>query len=78
PVSIYTDPRQEPQDLRRKTLAHVMSSIVEELDSLEKKETKTPEQRLPPPVEKIASGTPPQSKTHTAGAHPSVVSIYCY
>ncbi|XP_071541307.1 uncharacterized protein per isoform X1 [Panulirus ornatus] len=38
PVAIYKDPSKEPQEMRRRTLAHMMSSIVDQLDSMEKNE----------------------------------------
>nr|AWC08578.1 period isoform 1 [Homarus americanus] len=43
PVATYKDPSKEPQEMRRRTLAHMMSSIVDELDSMEKKGNTTTE-----------------------------------
>ncbi|XP_042864690.1 period circadian protein-like isoform X3 [Penaeus japonicus] len=54
PVATYRDPSKEPQEMRRRTLAHMMSSIVEELDNMEKKQS-TAEER-------IAEGQRPTSR----------------
>ncbi|KAG0718260.1 Period circadian protein [Chionoecetes opilio] len=42
PVAAYKDPSKGSQEMRRRTLANMMSSIVDELDNLEKRESQTP------------------------------------
>ncbi|XP_045105922.1 period circadian protein-like isoform X2 [Portunus trituberculatus] len=44
PVVAYKDPSKGSQEIRRRTLANMMSSIVDELDNLEKNETQVANQ----------------------------------
>ncbi|KAK4299765.1 hypothetical protein Pmani_027984 [Petrolisthes manimaculis] len=41
PVATYKDPSKGPQEMRRRTLAHMMSSFVDELDNMQKDEIST-------------------------------------
>ncbi|XP_069167823.1 period circadian protein isoform X3 [Procambarus clarkii] len=56
PVATYKDPSKAPQEMRRRTLAHMMSSIVDELDSMEKNGNNTAEKNAAP--QKLSSQQP--------------------
>ncbi|XP_066986224.1 period circadian protein isoform X6 [Macrobrachium rosenbergii] len=71
PVAMYTDPSKEPQEVRRKSLAHAMTPIVEEMDHLEDKGIKSAKEKKVVPSVTRVSAQPPD-KSQPPEAHPSV------
>lgn len=58
PVATYKDPSKGSQEIRRRTLANMMSSIVDELDNLEKSENQLPNRRSIPTIRQHKTNAP--------------------
>lgn len=65
PVASYKDPSKGSQEMRRRTLANMMSSIVDELDNLEKNESQNTNRHSLPLLRQ-------RQKTDNRAPHPPI------
>ncbi|XP_068223176.1 period circadian protein [Palaemon carinicauda] len=76
PVAIYRDPSKEPQEVRRKSLAHAMTPIVEEMDHLDDNVIRSAtEKKSVPSVTRVSAQPPDKSKPPEAHRTADQVSV---